>query len=244
MKIRMLAIGAHPDDVELSCSGTLLLHQAKGWTVGILDLTQGELGSRGSIETRKSEADSAASILKLDVRENLKFKDGFFENDESNKRKLITAIRKYQPDIVLCPAPKDRHPDHGRAAELVKDACFLSGLVKIETNLDGQPQSAWRPKKLFNYIQDQYLEPDFVLDISNYFETKMQSILAYGTQFHSDREDGPLTYISAEHYLDQVLYRNAMMGKKIGVAYGEGFICLHSQLGLKDLDSVVLPELV
>lgn len=244
MKLDILAIGAHPDDVELSCSGTLMLHKLKGKRTGILDLTQGELGSRGSVAIRQQESAAAAEILQLDVRENLSYRDGFFSNDEAHQLGIIRMLRKYQPDIVLATAPKDRHPDHGRSSKLIEDACFLSGLLKIETEIDGISQQAWRPKKVFHYIQDQYLEPDFVIDVSSVFEYKLKSIEAYASQFNSKPGDGPLTYISEDDYLNKVQYRNIMMGKKIGVKYGEGFLCLSGSLGLKSFDDIVLPGLV
>jgi len=244
MKLDILAIGAHPDDVELSCSGTLMIHQKQGQKIGILDLTQGELSSRGSVETRQQESATASAILQLDVRENLNFKDGFFQNDEQHQREIIRMIRKYKPNIVLATAPKDRHPDHSRSSALIKDSCFLSGLIKIETELDGQLQAPWRPKRIFNYIQDQYLEPDFIIDITSVFDLKLNSILAYATQFQSELGDGPMTYISTDEYLNTVTYRNIMMGKKIGVRYGEGFVSNQSSLGLKNFDSIILPDLV
>lgn len=243
MKLDILAIGAHPDDVELSCSGTLLLHKKLGMKTGILDLTAGELGSRGTKETRSIESANASKIMQLDARENLGFKDGFFLNDEKHQLEIIKIIRKYQPDIVLATAPKDRHPDHGRSSKLISDACFLSGLLKIETELDGEKQIHWRPKRIFNYIQDQFLEPDFVIDISNEFEQKLESILAYTSQFNSTPGDGPQTYISSNEYLNTITYRNIMMGKKIGARYGEGFLSIQSQLGLKDFTGVILPSL-
>ncbi len=242
MKLDILAIAAHPDDAELSCSGTLMLHKLKGYKTGIIDLTQGELGSRGSIEIRRKESTEASKILQLDIRENLKFRDGFFVNDEAHQLALIKMIRKYQPNIVLANAPTDRHPDHGRAALLTKDACFFAGLVKIETTLDGENQKPWRPKKIFNYIQDQYLEPDFVIDISEVITQKMQSIKAYQSQFLTDDTNGPATYISSEEYTNRVKYRNDLMGKKIGVKYGEGFLSVHSHIGLKSFDDFIFPE--
>ncbi len=244
MKLDILAIGAHPDDIELSCSGTLFLHKLKGSKIGIIDLTQGELGSRGSVAIRQQESKTASEILQLDARENLSFKDGFFKNDEDHQRQLISLIRKYRPNIVLASAVKDRHPDHGRSAQLIADAGFLSGLLKIETELDGEPQAPWRPKRIFNYIQDQYIEPDFIIDISAVFDIKVQSILAYSSQFFSKGEDGPKTYISTDEYLNTVKYRNVMMGKKIGVQYGEGFLSCQSHLGLNDFSSLVMPEFV
>ncbi|HNF72134.1 MAG TPA: bacillithiol biosynthesis deacetylase BshB1, partial [Chitinophagaceae bacterium] len=172
MKIQILAFAAHPDDIELSCSGTLLLHHLKGYTTGIIDLTAGELGSRGSVELRRQEAKAAAEILGISVRENLQLRDGFFQNNEDSVRKVIEAIRRYQPDIILANALRDRHPDHGRAAQLVRDACFYSGLVKIETQWEGMAQTPWRPKRVFHYIQDTDLVPDFIVDISSTFVAK------------------------------------------------------------------------
>lgn len=243
MKIDILAIAAHPDDAELSCSGTLMVHKHKGYKTGIIDLTRGELGSRGTPEIRAKESAAAAAILQLDVRENLGFKDGFFTHDETHILALIAAIRAYQPNIVLANAISDRHPDHGKGASLIKDACYLSGLVKIETHRNGQRQEAWRPKKLFNYIQDRHLEPDFVVDISSVWEYKKASIEAYTSQFHSDNFEGPDTYISSPAYMQSIEYRNAMMGKKIGTAFGEGFTCSHTYLGLQDFSGLVLPTI-
>ena len=244
MKLNILAIGAHPDDIELSCSGTLAVHKNLGYKIGILDLTQGELGSRGSVEIRQNESSNASKILDLDIRENLSFSDGFFKNDEAHQLELIKVIRKYQPDIILANAPNDRHPDHGRGALLIKDACFLSGLVKIETTFNGELQKPWRPKKIFNYIQDLYLEPDFIIDISAVFDKKIASIKAYESQFYSESIDGPKTYISSEEYLNLVEYRNRLMGKKIGVKYGEGFLSIHNHIGLTNFSNIILPEFV
>lgn len=244
MKLDMLAIGVHPDDVELGCSGWILKEIALGRKAGIVDLTQGELGSRGSVETRYKEATEAARILGLSARENLKMADGFFKNDEAHQRRLIQAIRKYRPEIVIGNALEDRHPDHGRAGRLIADACFLSGLRKIETRDDnGEPQEAWRPKYVFHYVQDRYIEPDFVIDISSVFEKRMESIKAYTTQFYNpdNESDGPQTYISTPSFLDSVIGRARMMGKKIGVQYGEGFVS-EKNLGLQGMDSLVLIE--
>lgn len=224
MKLDILAIGVHPDDVELSCSGVLLTEKLMGKKTGIVDLTQGELGTRGTAEIRKQEAAESAKILQVDVRENLGLADGFFKNDEEHQRKVIAAIRKYQPEIILCNAPEDRHPDHGRSAALVEDACFLSGLKKVETWQHGQLQAPWKPKYVFNYIQDRYLQPDFVIDISAVMEQKLESIKAFSTQFYNPELDEPQTYISTPDFLDSVIYRSKMMGKMIGVAYAEGFI--------------------
>src|SRR6476660_8397973 len=183
MKVDILAFGVHPDDVELGCSGTLIACVAHGKKVAVRDLTSGELGTRGTADTRKTEAANAAKVMGVHARENLEMADGFFQNDETNIRKVIIAIRKYQPEIVLCNAPEDRHPDHGRSAKLVADACFLAGLRKIETEADGQQQSEWRPKNVFHYIQDRFLKPDFVYDISSFFDKKMEAVLCYKTQF-------------------------------------------------------------
>lgn len=225
MKLDILAFGAHPDDVELSCAGTLLVEKHNGKKVGVVDLTQGELGTRGSAEIRKEEAMAAAEILHLDVRENLELQDGFFKNDEAHQRRIIQAIRKYQPEIILCNAPEDRHPDHGRSAQLLEDAVFLAGLRKIETSdKDGRPQEVWRPAYVFNYVQDRYLHPNFVIDISDVMEQKLASIRAYGTQFNSPDLNEPQTYISTPDFLESIIYRAKMYGKMIGVKYAEGYI--------------------
>jgi len=224
MKLDVLAFGVHPDDVELSCAGVLLVEKKNGKKTGIIDLTQGELGTRGTAATRKIEAAAAAKILGVDIRENLKMADGFFENNEAHQRKIITALRTYQPEIVLCNAPSDRHPDHGRSAKLVADAAFLSGLKKIETRVNRKVQEAWRPKYVFNYVQDKLLIPDFVIDITPVFEKKLEAIKAYGTQFHGTSSDEPQTYISTPDFLESVIYRHKWFGKMIGVKYAEGFI--------------------
>jgi bacillithiol biosynthesis deacetylase BshB1 len=238
MKIDLLAIGVHPDDIELSCSGVLLVEKKNGKKTAILDLTEGELGTRGSVAERYQEAADSARILKVDARENLQLADGFFENNEDSKRRLIQAIRKYQPEIVLCNAPEDRHPDHGRSSALVSDAAFLSGLQKIQTQQSGTLQEAWRPKYVFQYIQDRYLEPDFVVDISDVFEEKIESIKAYRTQFYQPGADGPQTYISSPDFLDSVVYRHKMFGKMIGVKYAEGFIS-KKKIGFRNFDAII-----
>ena len=238
MKLDLLAFGVHPDDVELSCAGVLLVEQLNGKKAGIIDLTQGELGSRGTAEIRMQEAAAAAKILGIAVRENLAMADGFFVNDEAHQRKVITALRKYQPEIILCNAPSDRHPDHGRSAKLVADAAFLSGLKKIETTVNGTQQEAWRPKYVFNYIQDKFLEPDFVIDITNVFEQKIEAIKAYGSQFHNTESKEPQTYISTPDFLDSVVYRHKWFGKMIGVKYAEGFIT-QKMIGLNNFDAFI-----
>jgi bacillithiol biosynthesis deacetylase BshB1 len=224
MKLDILAFGAHPDDVELACSGTLAKHKSMGHKTGIIDLTQGELGTRGSAELRLKEAAAAAGILKTDVRENLQFKDGFFKNDEQHRLKVIEIIRKYQPDIVITNAPSDRHPDHGMGNHLVTDACFLSGLRKIETQQHGSFQEPWRPRLVLHYIQDRYFKPDIVVDISAFFEIRMQSILAYQSQFYDPSSSEPQTYISKPEFLDSLKWRVGEWGRLIGVSYAEGFL--------------------
>ena len=217
MKLDLLAIGVHPDDVELGCSGTIINEIRNGKKVGVLDLTQGELGSRGTIETRYEEAAKAAMIMGVHVRENLKMRDGFFTNDEEHQRKLIVAIRKYQPEIIITNSLNDRHPDHGRAAKLTTDSCFLSGLRKIETkNEQGVAQEPWRPKYVFHYIQDRYHEPDFIIDITDAFEQRMEAIKSYTTQFYNpdNEDDGPQTYISTSDFLESVIARARVIGKK------------------------------
>jgi bacillithiol biosynthesis deacetylase BshB1 len=238
MKIDVLAFGVHPDDVELSCSGVLLVEKMNGKTIGIIDLTEGELGTRGTAETRKQEAADSAEILGVDIRENLQLADGFFQNDPESQLKVIYAIRKYKPEIIICNAPEDRHPDHGRSARLVSDAAFLSGLQKIETTDAGISQEAWRPKYVLHYIQDRYLTPDFVVDISNVFEKKLEAIRAFKTQFHNPDVDGPQTYISTPGFLDSVIYRYKMFGKMIGVEYAEGFIS-DKTIGLRNFDALI-----
>lgn len=241
MKLDILAIGVHPDDVELGCSGTLISQVKKGKKAGIIDLTKGELGTRGSVQIRKKEAAAAAKIINVAVRENLGFKDGFFKNDEAHQRKIISALRKYQPDIVLCNAPEDRHPDHGRSAALVVEAAFLSGLRKIETSLKGIKQQPWRPAYVFHYIQDRELEPDFIMDISGEFEQKLASIKAYTTQFYdpANKSNEPQTYISSSTFMDAVKGKAVLWGKQIGTEFGEGFIT-SKKLGLSDFQSIIL----
>lgn len=238
IKLDILAFGVHPDDVELGCAGTLLASQSIGKKTGIIDLTRGELGTRGTAETRKQEAADAAKVLGITVRENLEMADGFFEHNEANLRKVITVIRKYQPEIILCNAIEDRHPDHGRSAALVQDAAFLSGLRKIETSVDGIPQQEWRPKYVFHYIQDRYLAPDFVFDITAYFDKKIESILCYKTQFHNPELNEPQTYISSPEFLESVKGRSLMLGKRIGVKYAEGFLTKKT-IGINSFDAFI-----
>ena len=239
MKLDLLAFGVHPDDIELSCAGTLLTEKNNGKKVGVADLTQGELGTRGTPETRKEEAEKSAIILGLDIRENLEMADGFFRNDETNQRKIITVLRKYRPEIILCNAPDDRHPDHGRSAQLVTDAAFLSGLIKIETRDEKEKiQEPWRPKYVFNYIQDLYFKPDFVIDISDVFDKKIEAIEAFTTQFYNPNSNDkePQTYISSPEFLESVINRAKMYGKMIGVKYAEGFIS-KKMIGVKTFDA-------
>jgi bacillithiol biosynthesis deacetylase BshB1 len=238
MKLDVLAFGVHPDDVELSCAGVLLVEKQKGRKTGIVDLTQGELGTRGTAETRKKEAADAAKILGVNVRENLSMADGFFQNDPQHQLMVIAALRKYRPEIILCNAPEDRHPDHGKSAKLLSDASFLSGLVKIETLENGIAQQPFRPKYVLHYIQDRYLKPDFVIDISDVFETKLEAIKAYATQFHNPGVEGPQTYISTPDFLESIIYRSKMFGKMIGVKYAEGFIS-QKMIGLSSFDALI-----
>lgn len=245
MKLDILAIGVHPDDVELGCSGLLINEVKNGKKVGILDLTRGELGTRGTIETRFAEAAAAASIIGASARENLHWRDGFFVNDEKHQLELIAAIRKYQPDVIIANVLDDRHPDHGRAGHMIADCAFLSGLVKIET-LDayGNPQPKWRPKMVLHYLQDWFYEPTILVDISDVFEQRMESIKAYRTQFHSATpvaSEGPQTYISTPDFLEAVIARARMLGKRIGVKYAEGFIT-EKKIGIRNLDALVLIE--
>lgn len=237
-KLDILVIAVHPDDAELGCSGTLLKHVALGHKVGIVDLTQGELGSRGSAEIRMQEAAAAAGILNLSARENLKLADGFFKNDQEHQLKVIAAIRKYQPDIVITNAYHDRHPDHGRASELVADSVFLSGLRKIETFEDGQAQKEWRPKLLLHFIQDEYIQPDIIVDVTEHWEQKIESIKAYGSQFYNPEwKEEHKTYISSAEFYPIVEARAREFGKAIGAKFGEGFLCKRL-LGVDNLMSL------
>lgn len=223
--IDILAIGVHPDDVELSCSGTLLHHISLGRTVGILDLTKGELGTRGNAKLRSVEAEQAAEILGVTFRAQADLPDGLFDRSTEYMLKIIPFIRAYQPKIVLANAIRDRHPDHGRSAGLVADACFYSGLVKIKTHWKGDEQKAWRPQALYHYIQDDHHTPDFVVNISAFIDQKLQAIKAFKSQFYSEESQEPLTPISQKNFLDAVLAKNAVFGRSIGVNYAEGFIC-------------------
>ncbi len=238
MKLDILAFGVHPDDVELGCAGTIMAAIDQGKKVGIVDLTRGELGTRGTPTTRTQEAAAAAKIMGVDIRENLDMADGFFANDEAHQRKIIALIRKYQPDIILANAPEDRHPDHGRSAKLVSDAAFLSGLRKIETIHDGVAQNAWRPAYTFHYIQDRFIQPSFVIDITPYMERKIEAVLAYGTQFNSADTSEPQTYISSPQFLETVKARALMLGKRIGVGYAEGYIT-EKIIGFSNFDAII-----
>jgi len=234
MKLDMVAFAVHPDDVELGCSGTLLRHIALGKKVGIIDLTRGELGTRGTAETRDQEAADSAGILGVHVRENLRMRDGFFRNDEEHQLQIIRAIRKYRPEIVLCNALHDRHPDHGRAGDLVNDALFLSGLSKIKTELDGSEQQAFRPRLLLQYIQDNYIEPDILVDVTDFWDKKVESIHAFKTQFFNPDNDDRPTYISNPDFLKAVEARSREFGKAIGAVHAEGFTS-RKLLGVDDL---------
>lgn len=240
--IDILAIGVHPDDIELGCAGTLIKHVQKGSKVAIIDLTQGELGSRGTIETRYAEAANASKEMGITERINLKFRDGFFKNDETHQLELIKWIRHYRPRIIIGNALHDRHPDHGRASALIEQACFLSGLRKITTTHDGIDQEAWRPARLFHYIQDRYIKPDIIVDISATMEQKISAIKCYTTQFSSEANDGePETYISRSGFLEQIIGRAKEMGHNIGTDYGEGYCC-KAFIGVSDLDSIFYSE--
>ena len=240
MKLDILVFGSHPDDAELGAGATIAKEVANGKKVGIIDLTRGELGTRGSAEIRDMEAAMAAEILGVQVRENLRFADGFFINDKEHQLEVVKMIRKYRPDTVLCNAITDRHIDHAKGSKLVSDACFLSGLVKVGTQLEGEEQwqEAWRPKVVYHYIQWQNLEPDFVVDISEHMETKISAIMAYGSQFYDPKSREPETPISSKNFIDSVLYRARDLGRLVGVAYGEGFTA-ERYVAVKDLDSLI-----
>jgi bacillithiol biosynthesis deacetylase BshB1 len=235
IKLDILVLPVHPDDAELGCAGTLLIHVAEGKKVGIVDLTRGELGTRGSAEIRDQEATASAKILGLAVRENLALPDGFFLNTREYQLKVIEAIRKYQPEIIITNAYHDRHPDHGRASELVETSAFLAGLRKIETYVDGQIQQEWRPKQVFHFIQDRYIQPDFVIDITPHWDKKIESVMAYGSQFYNPEwETEPQTYISSPDFIHIIEARAREFGKNIGAKFGEGFTS-RKILGVKGL---------
>lgn len=223
MKLDILAIGVHPDDVELSCSGTILKHIAFGKKCGILDLTCGELGTRGSGELRLAEAANAAKILGVNIRDNLRMADGFLKNDKEHQLQIIKKIREYQPEIILCNASSDRHPDHGRAAALVSEACFYSGLIRVETQLNFANQQFWRPKAVYHYIQDRQLKPDFVIDITPFVAKKMQAIQAFKSQFYNPDSTEPESAISGKNFFDLIKGKMMLFGRDAGFEYAEGF---------------------
>jgi bacillithiol biosynthesis deacetylase BshB1 len=238
MKLDILVLAAHPDDAELTCSGTIALHTAMGKKVGIVDFTQGEMGTRGTPELRLEEARKSAQILGLAVRDNLGLADMFFQNDREHQMALICKIRQYRPDIVLANAISDRHPDHGRGAKLAIDACFMSGLRKIETELEGQAQEAWRPQQVFHYIQSNYIQPDFVVDVSAHWDKKVAAIQAFESQFFNPSSQEPQTFISSENFIKFIDARGREFGQSIGVTYGEGFT-LNKQMGVRSLYDLI-----
>mgnify|MGYP003147263098 FL=1 len=240
MKLDILVFGAHPDDAELGAGATIAKEVSKGKKVGIVDLTRGELGTRGSAEIRDKEAVRAAEILGVAVRENMEFADGFFMNDKEHQLELIKIIRKYRPEIVLCNAVEDRHIDHARGSKLVSNACFLSGLMKIDTKMDGddQWQEAWRPKLVYHFIQWKNLEPDFVVDVTGFIEKKTEAIMAYGSQFYDPDSDEPETPISSKNFTDSVNYRARDLGRIIGVEYAEGFT-VERLVGVDSLEDLI-----
>ncbi|WP_291867444.1 bacillithiol biosynthesis deacetylase BshB1 [Maribacter sp.] len=240
MKLDILVFGAHPDDAELGAGGTIAKAIANGKKVGIVDLTRGELGTRGSAEIRDKEATNAGDILGVSVRNNLGFADGFFVNDKKHQLEIIKQIRTYKPDIVLCNAIEDRHIDHGKGSSLVSDACFLSGLIKIETSSEAESklQEAWRPKNVYHYIQWKNLEPDFAIDISGFVDQKMDAIRAYASQFHDPNSKEPETPITSKNFFDSVDYRARDLGRLIGVSHAEGFT-VERVIGVNQLGDII-----
>ncbi len=241
VNLSILAIAVHPDDIELGCAGILIKHAQAGENIGILDLTHGELGTRGTAEIRLQEAADAAKVMGVKVRENAGMRDGFFANDEAHQLQLIPYLRRWRPDIVIANALEDRHPDHGRAGKLISDACFLSGLRKVETIYEGQSQDPWRPRRVFHMIQDRQVAPTFIVDISDVFETKLEAIQCYRSQFHNPGSDEPETYISSQNFLEQIKFRDALLGKRIGTRFGEGLVS-ENVPGVTDLNRLLLPE--
>jgi len=238
MKLDILAIGAHPDDVELGCGATIAKEISTGKKVGILDLTRGELGTRGSAEIRDIEAKKAANILGVSVRENLAFEDGFFMNDKNHQLEIIKVLRKYKPEIVLCNAIDDRHIDHSKGSKLVSDACFLSGLRKIETTLAGAVQEAWRPNQVYHYIQWKNLEPDFVVDVTGFIDVKLNAVKAYSSQFYDPNSKEPTSPISSKNFLDSINYRAQDLGRIVGVDFAEGFNS-ERYIAVKSFDNLI-----
>lgn len=239
MKVDILAIGAHPDDVELGCGGTLAKLISEGKTVAVIDLTQGELGTRGTNVTRAEEAAESTRIMGYVSRENLKMKDGFLVNSEDYQMQIVKMIRKYQPEMVFANAIDDRHPDHAKASKLVSDACFLSGLVKIETTLNNESQKAWRPKHIFNYIQWKNITPAFVIDVSDFMDKKIEACLAYKTQFYDPNSTEPMTPIASKDFLESLTYRAQDLGRLSGVDFAEGFTT-EKLIALKNFDGIIL----
>lgn len=238
LKLDILVFASHPDDAELSCSGTIAAHTAAGKKVGIVDLTQGELGTRGTPELRLKEAQEAAKVLGLSIRKNLKMQDGFFKNDLEHQLKIVETIRRFQPEIILANAVSDRHPDHGKGAALIAESVFLSGLRKIETNYMGDPQTPWRPKTMYHYIQNNYIEPDFIVDVTDHWSTRIASIKAFKSQFFDPESREPETFISSERFWTFLESRARTFGHRIGVTYGEGFTTLRTP-GICNLFDVI-----
>ena len=238
MKLDILAIGAHPDDVELGCAATIAKEISLGKKIGILDLTRGELGTRGSAEIRDKEATKAAELLGVEIRVNLAFADGFFVNDKEHQLEVIKMIRKFQPEVVLCNAVEDRHIDHGKGGKLVSDACFLSGLRRIETTLDSELQQAWRPKLVYHYIQWKNLEPNFVVDVTGFMDAKMEAVKAYSSQFYDPTSKEPISPIATKNFLNSVLYRAQDLGRLIGTEAGEGFT-VERYVAVESLDKLI-----
>ena len=239
MKTDILAFGAHPDDVEMSCGGTLAKLMSEGKSVTIVDLTQGELGTRGTAETRKAESKEASEILGVSIRENLEMKDGFLNNSEDYQMQIVKVLRKYRPEIVFANAMDDRHPDHAKAAKLISDSCFLSGLPKIKTEIDGTSQEAWRPKLILNYIQWKHIKPDFVVDITDFQDVKLRACLAYKTQFYDPESKEPVTPIATKNFLESLTYRAKDLGRLSGVEFAEGFTS-EKLIALKNFDGIIL----
>ncbi len=239
MKVDILAIGAHPDDIELSASGTLFRHIDLGYSVALCDLTRGELGTRGSAALRMEEANRSRILFGIESRDNLMMRDGFFEHSEENILKIAGVIRKYRPEIVLANARSDRHPDHGRAAKLINDACFYAGLVKIPTkDLSGNQQLPWRPKAVYNYIQDRNTKADLVIDISAYMDKKIESIMAFSSQFFNPESKEPVTPISTMDFIEYIKAKNRSYARDIGVEYAEAFT-VERNLGVKNLFDLI-----